>query len=85
MEWFSFGGLPTGDQNGGFALDTGLEVFFLDNSNPDGDFVFFYNSTNEGEVEIIGGGPPEIPEPSSLVLAVLALVGLLAHGRRRRA
>jgi len=27
---------------------------------------------------------PEIPEPSSIVLVTLALLGLLAHGRRRR-
>ena len=25
-----------------------------------------------------------VPEPSTLVLSLLALVGLLAHGRRRR-
>ncbi len=32
----------------------------------------------------VGGHGPEVPEPSSFLLAALALLALLAHGHRRR-
>ena len=75
--WLSVGGFSVGDHYAGFVLQPGLTQF----DGTSGDLVFFYNGNTLGEVII---DTPEVPEPSSIVLAVLAFAGLLAHGRRRR-
>ena len=75
--WLSVGGFAGGDHYAGFVLQPGLTPF--DGSS--GDFVFFYNGSNLGQIVV---DTPAVPEPSTIVLAVLALVSLVACGRRLR-
>ena len=74
--WLNFGGFF--DDN----LDAG---FIISPQTHPSDLVFSYQNLGRqpvvGEVFVTGF----VPEPTSIVLALLALFCLLAHGRRRRA
>ena len=73
-----------------FELDPWLDAMnagdeFLSEHIEYEDFRPGLTSIWRDDTDIVGvDSGPETPEPSSIVLAAIALAGLLAHGHRRR-